>query len=294
VEDPSSRDDYGSIPELRNGASLAAPKHALTARNPLAVGLLVLVIVMAAPLADAAPSCSSSESQSDPLPFGSAPCSGVRPGARIGTNLGGCTIGFLFRDTAGTRYVSTAGHCFIAARDPETEKVWTANDGPVASDSENRRIGRAVFAIDDPAVGGSDFALVRLDPGVQAHASVCYWGGPTDHYTALEPLGSMQQYRYFGQGAGIGEVTPARTGVGFGTPDPDWVFAYGISFFGDSGSPVMTEDGRAVGLIKGGGLGTGESRDSGTIFVPRLHHGVARAQQMLGTTLTLETAPLAG
>lgn len=202
--------------------------------------------------------------------------------------------GLPIRDRAGTEYATTAGHCFIAARDPETEKVWPASDGPIALDAESRRIGRAVFALNDPTVGGADLALVRLDSNVQAESAVCYWGGPTGHYTDLEPLGSIQHYRYFGQGTGVGEVIPARTGFGLGTPDPSWVFAYGVHIFGDSGTPVMTADGRAVGLIKGGGVGTGPSRDSGTIFVPRLEPGLARAQQMLGITLTLETAPLAG
>lgn len=255
--------------------------------------LAVMFLSSMAPIgqpAVAAP-CAPSDMPHEPVPVGPFACPGVRPGAKLVTSLGGCSIGFLFRDGNGERYASSAGHCFLPPR--VAERVWTSGDGPVASEADGRRIGQAVYAIKDPGAGGRDFGLVKLDVSVQADAAVCYWGGPTGYYTALAPLGSMQEYKFFGQAVGIAEVAPARTGIGFGTPDPDWVLAYGVHFRGDSGAPFMTADGRAVGLLKGGGVGTGENRDSGTIFVPRLAPGLARAQQVLGVTLTLLTAPLA-
>src|SRR5687768_1369030 len=44
-------------------------------------------------------------------PVGPGPCPGVRPGGRVVTSVGDCTLNFLFRASDGTRYIGTAGHC---------------------------------------------------------------------------------------------------------------------------------------------------------------------------------------
>jgi hypothetical protein len=78
-------------------------------------------------------------------------------------------------------------------------------------------------------------------------------------------------------------------------PDPDHVFANGVAAPGDSGSGVISADGRAVGVLvtvglHTGALGTG-GLDAGLIGITRIAPQEARAEQVLGTGLTLATAP---
>src|SRR6267378_8622222 len=42
-------------------------------------------------------------------PVGTGACPGVRPGAIVLTEIGQCTLNFLFRGSDGSRYVGTAG-----------------------------------------------------------------------------------------------------------------------------------------------------------------------------------------
>ncbi len=62
---------------------------------------------------------------------------------------------------------------------------------------------------------------------------------------------------HFGNGIGVGSVLPARSALAIGMPDPDHVFATGAVVPGDSGSGIISSDGRAVGVIVTTGLHTG-------------------------------------
>ena len=96
----------------------------------------------------------------EPAPVGSGPCPGVRPGGRVVSRIGDCTLNFLFKAPDGTRYIGTAGHCV----DPGTEytfkdsdsdgnghieKVWAWGSGPVARDFAGHRFGEFVYRIVD-------------------------------------------------------------------------------------------------------------------------------------------------
>jgi hypothetical protein len=100
---------------------------------------------------------------------------------------------------------------------------------------------------------------------------------------------------HFGNGIGVGDVLPARSALAIGMPHPDHVYAQGAVVPGDSGSGIISADGRAVGVIVTTGLhsssiGTG-GVDAGTMGITRLTPQVNRAEQVLGTDLTLQTAP---
>lgn len=76
---------------------------------------------------------------------------------------------------------------------------------------------------------------------------------------------------------------------------PDHVFAQGVVVPGDSGSGIVSDDGRAVGVIVTVGvhtssIGTG-GVDAGVMGITRLGPQEARAEQVLGLALTLQTAP---
>jgi hypothetical protein len=236
-------------------------------------------------------------------PVGVSRCSGVRPGAALQTETGLCTFNFMFRDRDGARYMGTAGHCAILDGPaatlpgliPDEEHVYEAGSRPVVTDGEGRRIGEFVYAILSQAQE-KDFALIRLDEGVQASPQMCHFGGPVGVNDDTPDLTEVVVLHQYGQGIGLGSLLPARSMVAFGMPSHQHVFAVGAVLPGDSGSGVTTADGRAVGVavttgVHSGGLGAA-GIDAGLAGITRLTPQLERAEKMLATDLELVTAPL--
>lgn len=247
-------------------------------------------------------------------PVGAGACPGVRPGGRVLSTIGDCTFNFLFRAPDGTRYIGTAGHCVDpgpasnADSNPDgngrLERVWSWGSGPVAKEPNGHRIGEFAYAIVNPP---KDFALIRLDPDVAASPEMCHFGAPRGVYTTNSPSAVVLQY--YGNGEGIENVAPARTGVALGTPSPDHIYAAGLALPGDSGAGVMTADGLAVGVVitfglLGFGFDGGPHKaptlhnlphadengvDLGTMGITRLAPQLARASEILGASLELVT-----
>jgi hypothetical protein len=100
------------------------------------------------------------------LPVGVGTCPGVRPGGELRTDIGQCTLNFLFVTPEGERYIGTAGHCILGqgsglAGEGPGEKTWPKGQGPVAKDPDGKRFGEFAYAVlQDP----KDFGLIRLDP----------------------------------------------------------------------------------------------------------------------------------
>ena len=250
----------------------------------------------------------------DATPVGFGTCPGVRPGGRVVTTIGDCTLNFLFRAPDGTRYIGTAGHCVTSgpASNEESnpdgrgrvERVWSGGSGPVAKDSAGHRFGEFAYAVMQPL---KDFALIRLDPGVEASPEMCHFGAPRGVFTTDTKYAVV--LHYFGNGVGVDSVAPARSAVALGTPDPDHVYATGLALPGDSGAGVMTADGLAIGVLVTTGVhgiefGPGHFEtpspsdlpqadehgvDLGTIGITRLGPQVARASEQLGVPLELVT-----
>ncbi len=250
----------------------------------------------------------------DSAPVGPGTCPGVRPGGRVLTTIGDCTFNFLFRAPDGTRYIGTAGHCVSpgAASNSDSnpdgngriEKVWSWGSGPVAEDPDGHRIGEFAYAVVQTP---KDFALIRIDPAVEASPEMCHFGAPRGVYTTDTADAVVLQY--YGNGVGIGTVAPARSAVALGTPNPDHVYAVGLALPGDSGAGVMTADGLAIGVLVTTGLhGVGfepgpyntpiprelphadeNGVDLGTMGITRLGPQLARASERLGVSLELVT-----
>ncbi|MGH2690928.1 MAG: hypothetical protein ACRDHM_00300 [Actinomycetota bacterium] len=219
-------------------------------------------------------------------PFGVGPCPGVRPGAAVWSDGGGCTLNFMFtgyrQDGLGglvedARFMGTAGHCIVDQS--EQVHVWQPGQGPEARDGNDVRIGEFAYAVNSST---KDFSLIRLDPGVNANPQMCHFGGPTG---LNDPnfTGSPGVIQHFGQGLILGQTVSARSGVGH-LSDPNWQFATTAAIFGDSGSGVETEDGRAMGvLVAISPIG---------IVITRLAPQIEPARQALGLqSLELQTAP---
>ena len=224
-------------------------------------------------------------------PLGTGTCPGVRPGAIVLTDVGQCTLNFLFQGSDGSRYIGTAGHCILGTSPiggDVGEMAWAPGTGPVARDADGNPIGEFAYAIlQDP----KDFSLIRLDPLVEANPAMCHFGGPTAVNDDNPGLTELVVLNWFGNGILVGTLLPARSALAAGMPDPDHVFADGAAAPGDSGSGIISSDGRAVGVVVTVGVHIGTSFDSGVIGITRLTPQVERARQVLGVDLVLQTAP---
>lgn len=215
-------------------------------------------------------------------PIGIGACPGVRPGAQVRTPRGSCTFNFVFDGSDGRRYIGTAGHCILSSGG---ERIWSADNGPVARDSTNARIGEFAYAA---LVSPKDFALIRLDEGVEANPAMCHFGGPTEINDDLVYQPTV--LHHFGQGLVYGDTVPGRTHLATKITNPNSVFANGLAIFGDSGSGVISGDGRAIGVLVTGGVHMYDVTSTSLIGITRIAPQVARAEQQLGISLTLATA----
>ncbi len=238
-------------------------------------------------------------------PFGVSSCPGVRPGSVIDSGNGLCSLNFMFTDPTGQRYMGTAGHCLfgggLSAGSLEMGEVsFAPGTGPAARDILGQQIGEFAYAVlDDPSVldNPKDFALIRLDEGVEASPQVCAFGGPTGVNEENPGLLSPTVLSSFGNPLGLGTGVTAKTFVALGMPSDDHVFATGVVLPGDSGGPVLDSAGRAVGLVVSVGLHAGspvpslDGLDAGLVGITRIVPQVERAEAVLGTDLDLVEAP---
>lgn len=220
-------------------------------------------------------------------PVGTTGCPGVRPGAFliVPSANAGCTMGFLYSDAKRRYYMTTAGHCVVA---DGVQKTWHEGTGPVVTDSNGRPIGRFVFA---SLKGEYDIGVILVLKGVSVKASVCHFGGPTS--LTKSKTDDVVILEHYGNATLLGELLPARTGVTSGMPDTYWVATLMPSSFGDSGGPVLTASGKAVGFVIALGFGayTGVPAHAGVVIVARLGPQMSLAQKALKRTLKLRTAP---
>jgi hypothetical protein len=78
-----------------------------------------------------------------------------------------------------------------------------------------------------------------------------------------------------------------------GVTDPNWGAFLGLGIPGDSGSPVLHEDGRALGvLVQAHALPVSGSGFGDNVYV-RLQPMMDAAETALGVHLTLDTDPVA-
>ena len=240
-------------------------------------------------------------------PVGTARGAGVQPGGVVRTGGGQCTLNFLFTGSDGHRYIGTAGHCILdegvltfgPGPGRRIETTWGQGAGPEARDADGQRIGEFAYAVvENPK---NDIALIRLDDAVTASAEMAFFGGPTgtNNDTGWDPV----ILQYYGNGVGVDSIVPARTAVAPSLPSSDRVHAVGLAFPGDSGSPVISDDGRAVGVLVHGGVYVGEASirtgreggagiDAGIVGITRLGPQLARADELLRLRLDLQVAPL--
>jgi len=152
----------------------------------------------------------------------------------------GCTANFIFTDGT-SYYIGTAGHCSNQVGDVLTMQVDTTTLADVGT-----VVKRTNHAPGD-GVPGDDFTLVKLDPAVVAKwgvdPAIPVIGGPNGVYTGCGP----ETVRHYGHGYGVA-VAQGKPEGGLATNWFENSYGWtGVGLPGDSGSPVVTTDGKAAG-----------------------------------------------
>jgi len=160
---------------------------------------------------------------------------GVSAGACI-VDPAGCTANFIFTDGS-SKYIGTARHCVDRTGQSVVMQVDTTTLAAVGT------VSKFTSGDGDP---GNDFALIKIDPAVASKWGVnpaLPQGGPKGIYTGCGPTAVT----HYGHGYGVavsqgkleGGVATNFNNAGFG-----WT---GGGAPGDSGSAVLTADGKAAG-----------------------------------------------
>jgi hypothetical protein len=227
--------------------------------------------------------CSPPEPPLPRTPLSSA--EDVQPGAGIYTDRGLCTLNFAFEGN----YVGTAGHCALGVGE---RHVWAEGIGPTVSDVSGRRIGRFVYA---DSIYPKDFALIKVDPGINVwpripipYASVVRVNRDVSAQPAL--------LEFTGMAAALSDAAAVRIATSaLGFSDPNVIDAQGVTNVGDSGAPVITTDGSAVGVVVASGVFArppGQaSAQAGTMMITRLGPQIDAAEEATGIALDLITSP---
>jgi hypothetical protein len=149
----------------------------------------------------------------------------------------GCTANFVFTDGT-SYYVGTARHCVDAVGQTVTMQVDTTTLADVGT------VAKHTSGDGQP---GNDFALIRLDPAVVTkwgvNPAIPVIGGPNGVYAGCGP----EAVRHYGHGYGVA-VAQGKPEGGVATSWFDDGYGWtGFGAPGDSGSPVVTSDGRGAG-----------------------------------------------
>lgn len=173
----------------------------------------------------------------------------VRPGVSIAA--GTCTANFVFASPDNsTLYVGTAAHCFP---DPEPGQRVSIADGAAAGTLayHSTRTMDRVDESNEAARAFNDFALVAVDDGFRGtvHPAVRSFGGPTGLAPGAEVGDRVLTVGDTNLREGADAADPRE---GYVTGSSNWhvdVYLSPPSVPGDSGSPVLTADGRALGNL---------------------------------------------
>jgi hypothetical protein len=230
-------------------------------RVPLLALAAVLLAVPAIPVqvpADGAPA---------PPPAGAVPLShgfwtpymhiaaldiprGIRPGAWLQIGGANCTAAFVVQDASNALYITTAGHCTtgVGQRARIKEGVLVAALGTM------QEFGTVVARWPQ----GLDAALIRIDPDKYGNVNprMPGWGGPTGLVTSIPALPPTVLHYGWAWDTWFEHETRCKRAVALldDWTSTQWWVAGMVSGGGDSGSAVMTDDGRALGILDWGAL----------------------------------------
>jgi hypothetical protein len=190
----------------------------------------------------------------------------VHPGVMTNTEGGGqCTSNFIFSNATDV-FIGQAAHCAGTGAPTETSGC-TAGTKPLGTPvtiAGASKPGKLVYSSwvtmaqrgekDANTCGFNDLALVKIDPADlgKVNPSLPFFGGPTGISTSPTTIGD--RVLTFGNSmlrGGVSALSP-KEGISLGDDGGGWSHTcYTVSpgIPGDSGSAVLTNDGKALGVL---------------------------------------------
>lgn len=225
----------------------------------LVIFAITLLAGCAAPAADtsapADPGWAPPPSDDDTTSFVAWPAekdATIRPGIQVVSDTGQCTSNFVFTspDNA-SLYLGLAAHCVDGL-----ELGAPVDIGGVATGTLAYSSWLTMDEVDekDASVRGlNDFALILIPPDARGlvHPAVRYFGGPTALADSTAVATGDKVITYGNSGLRQ-EIEPASWHEGYVLETSEWsttIYTVGPGVPGDSGSGVMTADGRALGIL---------------------------------------------
>ncbi|MGH3852374.1 MAG: serine protease [Pseudonocardiaceae bacterium] len=189
----------------------------------------------------------------------------VHPGVVTTTADGQCTANFIFFNATDV-FIGQAAHCAGTGAPTETSGCTSGSKplGTPVTIAGASKPGTLVYSSwltmakrgekDANTCDYNDLALVKLDPADRGkvNPSVPFFGGPTGVSTSPTKLGDgVLTYGNSPLRAGVAALSP-KDGISLGDEGGGWshicyTFTPGVP--GDSGSAVLTKDGKALGVL---------------------------------------------
>lgn len=189
----------------------------------------------------------------------------IHPGVQTYTAGAQCTANFVFTDGVDT-FLGQAAHCSGTGGSTETDGCLAASlplgtkvevDGatrPGTMVYNSWLTMQSVGETDADACAYNDFALIRLEPADagRVRPEIPVLGGPTGINT--EGVGFGEDVYSYGNSSlrlGISQLSP-KEGISLGTDPSGWthpVYTVTPGIPGDSGSPFVDAQGRALGVL---------------------------------------------
>lgn len=192
----------------------------------------------------------------DSGPWPAAEAAAIRPGVQVTSEGGQCTSNFLFRSPDNqTLYLGTAAHCVnaIDLGDPVEIQGATQKGKLAYSSWKALKLNcPESSSLCDPR----DFALIEIDTKDRdrVHPAMLHFGGPVSlaDSSQLEVGDAVLSYGHSSLRPDVDE-TNWHEGVVTSKEEADDTL-FGIvtvapGIFGDSGSGILTKDGKALGIL---------------------------------------------
>lgn len=218
----------------------------------VAVALALTAPVWTGCIGEAGPGFGAGEDETDPqapIDPGWPPIeqATIRPGVTIAA--GSCTANFVFHSLDNrTLFIGTAAHCFPDAQIGDPVQI-------AGGAAQGRLAYSSFLAMEEngDSIDGNDFALVELPDEARdrVHPAMLSFGGPTG---IAESASTGDRVFAHGNSTARPDATPGEAGPREGVVTEHGTWTTGVYFAGpgvpgDSGSPAITADGQALGVV---------------------------------------------